>query len=165
MRILIVPLLLTFPVLAGAQAAVEAAAGASRSATSVAGPGQKIGKGIAGALDKLNGTLEQATDGKNDPKPAAAKAPPAPARRSSPPAKKAVESASAKVPEKQYESPSGIREGMEVTELTERFGPPALKITTGADESYSYMGKDGTSVDATVRGNKVVSVRGAGAQK
>jgi hypothetical protein len=165
MRILIVPLLLTFPVLAAAQAAVEAAAGASRSATSVAGPGQKIGKGIAGALDKLSGALDQSTDGKSDPKPAAVKTSPAPARRSTAPAKRAVASASAKVPEKQYESPSGIREGMEATELTERFGPPALKITTGADESYSYLGKDGTNVDATVRGGKVVSVRGAGAQK
>ena len=159
MSIVIPTLLIVLPAVAAAQATVEAAAGVSRAATtatSVADPGQKIAKGVAGAIDRLNRTLQQTSEGKSSPK--AVAAPTASGRQPATISNKAGESSLQKVTETQYEPPSGIRDGMEVPELVRRFGPPALRINTGADETYCYVAKDGATVDATVRDNKVVTV-------
>src|SRR5690349_9922432 len=135
MKILLVVLLVGLPGVAAAQAAVEAAAGMSRSAAGAAAAGQAAGKGIGGALDKLNRNLDGAGQSKSEtPRPAARQTPASSSKVQPAPAKK--------VDEPQYESPAGIQEGMELAELSRRFGPPSLKIVTGADqETYCYMGK------------------------
>ena len=61
MRIQVVTLLMGLPAIAGAQAAVEAAAGAGRAATGIAAPAQKVSKAISDAMEKLNRTCRRPT--------------------------------------------------------------------------------------------------------
>jgi hypothetical protein len=61
-----------------------------------------------------------------------------------------------------FEDPSGIREAMTYDEISRRFGPPSLKITSGpGEEILSYWGKD-LVVDVTVRNGKITTVRKTG---
>ena len=64
-------------------------------------------------------------------------------------------------PEVTYEDPAGIRKDMGAAEVLERFGPPALTLTTGpGEEVFSYTRKD-TALDVTMRNGKVAVVRRA----
>lgn len=156
MNFAIATLIIALPALAGAQATVEAAAGMSRAATSVGGSGQKIGKGIGGAMDKLNRTLQDSEKDDNTSKKTTVVTP---AARGSRKAAETRKPDTEKVAEVHYEPPSGIREGIEVAELTRRFGPPALKISSGMDQqTYCYVDKDGVNIDVTVKAGKVASV-------
>jgi len=160
MKILIATLMIGLPAVAGAQAMVEAAVGASRGAASVAGPTKKVGE--AGKMENLNRTLQDSDNGKAAAKAAQTVSPNQRERNPATHNSKAHDSTPEKAIEIQYESPSGIREGIEVAELARRFGPPALKITGSDEETYCYVAKDGTSADVTVRGTKVASVQRKG---
>jgi hypothetical protein len=142
-----------------AQAVIEAAAGAARATTTVA-PAQKVGNSINGAFDKLNRALQNAEKAK----PAS---PRAATSSTSSPVSAAVKPASVTTPsmpksDVALEDPSGIHEGMDYVEVTKRFGPPSLELTTGPDqETLCYIQK-GISIDVTVRNGKVTAVQKTG---
>ena len=48
---------------------------------------------------------------------------------------------------------------MEYGEVTKRFGPPSLKLTTGPDQETLCYTKNDTNVDVTVRSGKVAAVQ------
>jgi hypothetical protein len=139
-----------------AQAVVEAAAGAAR-ATTTAVPAQNVGKSINGAFDNLNRTLQNSAK----PKPTTSSAATSPASAPVPTAVKPVSVPAAAVPKADvtFEDPSGIRDGMEYGEVTKRFGPPSLKLTTGPDQETLCYTKNDTNVDVTVRSGKVAAVQ------
>lgn len=144
-----------------AQAVVEAAAGAARAATTAV-PGQKVGNSINGAFDKLNRALQNSEKAKPTSSSAAT------SRTSSPvpEAVKPVLVTTPSVPKSDvaFEDPSGIHEGMDYVEVTKRFGPPSLKLTTGPDqETLCYTQKD-MSIDVTVRSGKVTVVQKTGSR-
>jgi len=156
MNIATAALLLVLPAVAAAQATVEAAMGTAHAATTVGAGAPSVSKAIGGAFEKLNGTLDKAVKGSTDGKDTQAGAPTAHKAAAAGAKPRAVE----KAPAIQYESPSEIREGIDLVELTRRFGPPALKISAAGDqELYCYVAKDGTSVDVSVRSDKVVAVQ------
>jgi len=156
MNIATAALFLVLPALCSGQATVEAAMGIGNAAAATGAAAPKVSKGIGGAIERLNGTLENAIKGSTD-----GKAP----RATTPPARKVatagVKPATVeKTPAIEYESPTEIREGIDLAELTRRFGLPALKISAGGDQDlYGYVAKDGTSVDVSVRSDKVVGVQ------
>ncbi len=106
--------------------------GAGRAATMTA-----PAKGLGGALNNLEKTLQQTLNG-TEPSPAAARSSPAaPAPRPAPAhARRAVRTAAAPVPapivpEVHYENAQGIETGMLYADVVRRFGPAELEITTG----------------------------------
>src|SRR5215831_20357487 len=143
----------------GAQAVIEATAGAAR-ATTTAAPAQKVGNSINGAFDKLNRALQDAEKGK----PGSSSAATSPANGPIPAAVKPsfVTAPSVPKPDVALEDPSGIHEGMDHVDVTKRFGPPSLELTTGPDqETLCYIQK-GISIDVTVRNAKVTTVHKTG---
>lgn len=128
------------------QAMVEYGLGAAAAGT--AGASNKAaGKGIAGIMSNLGKTLDSA----NKAQPAAATATPAPAAKAP---------AVALVPPKPavtYEDPALIAVGLERAELLQRFGEPAMKITSAGGESLTYETKD-RRWEVEVRDGKVASV-------
>ena len=156
-------LFLAVPSTLAAQAAVEAAVGASRAVTTTS-PAQGVGKGIAGAFDRLNHVLENT--GKQTAAPAQTVTPSqsvtrTPAARSQT-RTAAVAPPAAPKPEVTYEDASGIQEGLDSAALATRFGPPALKLSGSGQETLCYIAKDGTNLDVTVRNGKVASVQKLG---
>ena len=149
-------LLVVLPATLFAQATVEAAAGASRAATTVA-PAQEIGKKITGAFDNLNRALQGS--GKPSSSAPGTTSSPAGARPSSAAVGPRTSAPKAGV---SFEDPSGIQDGMEYAEVTRRFGPPLLKLTAGPDqETLCYTRKD-MNIDVTVRSGKVTAVQKTG---
>ncbi len=142
-----------------AQAVVEAAAGAARAATTAV-PAQKVGKSINGAFDNLNRALQNSTKPKSTTSSAATSPASAPAAAAITPVP--VPAPSVLNSEVVFEDPSGIQEGMEYEEVTRRFGPPSLKLTTGPDQETLCYIKNVTSVDVTVRGGEVTAVQKTG---
>src|SRR5207244_1071396 len=66
------------------------------------------------------------------------------------------------VPSVSYEDPAGVKEGMEYDEVMRRFGPPAMKFTSGpGDELLSYANKD-QSFDVQMRNGKVTAIQKTG---
>jgi hypothetical protein len=143
-------LLLALPALLAAQAAVESGLGAARAATSAA-PAQKASKAIAGALEGLTRTLQNA----DNPKSASQTVTTLPAGRSN--------TSAAIKPDVSFEDPSGIEQGMESSEVVRRFGPPALRLTTAPGEETLCYSKKSLSVDVTVRNGKVTAIQKSGA--
>jgi hypothetical protein len=142
-----------------AQAAIEAAAGAARATTTTV-PADKLGNSINGAFDKLNRALHDAEKAKPT-------SPAAPVTSKKSPVSAAVKptampTPAAPKPEVIFEDPSGIQEGMDYVEVTKRFGPPALQMTSGPDqETLCYTRKD-MSYDLTLRSGKVTAIRKTG---
>ena len=145
MRTLGIFLLLGTPAALLAQATVEYGLGAAAAGTTGAA-NKSAGKGIAGIMSNLGKTLDSATKAQ----PAATAAAPAakaPAAAPAPP-KPAVA----------YEDPGKITVGLQSTELLQRFGEPAMKITSGdGRESLTYETKERTW-EIEVRDGKVASV-------
>jgi hypothetical protein len=140
-------LLLLLPGILSAQAAAEAALGAGSAAT-MAAPAKGMGKSVAKTVEGLNQLLQK------DGQPGAA------ARGSvtSGSSIKPAETKAAEVkPEVVYEDPAGIRKGMEYSELIRRFGPPALKMTTGEGEILAYARKNVTR-NITLQSGKVAQI-------
>ena len=128
-----------------AQAMVETAVSAGASAGAASGMA-KAGKAIAGAMEGASKTLGEAAASETK-------------TVSLPAVKKDAK------PERTYESPDAIREGMGYGELVQRFGPPSLQLT-GADGGLmlSYVRK-GASREVTVREGRVATVRRADGSK
>jgi len=149
-------LLLALPGIAYAQAATEAGLGAARAATTTA----PVGKSIADALNNMTRALEKAIS--TDTKHAESTLTAAPAQKAAKPqVTSAVKVEPKPKPEVTYEDPAGIRKDMDAAEVLERFGPPALTLTTGpGEEVFSYTRKD-TALDVTMRNGKVAVVRRA----
>ena len=149
MRTLGIFLLLGTPAALLAQATVEYGLGAAAAGTTGAA-NKSAGKGIAGIMSNLGKTLDSATKAQ----PAATAAAPATA-----PAAKAPAAAPAPPkPAVAYEDPGKITVGLQSTELLQRFGEPAMKITSGdGRESLTYETKERTW-EIEVRDGKVASV-------
>lgn len=128
------------------QATVEAGLGAARAATSTA-PAKGLGKsmsGLAGSLDKaLKATPSKAAS-------SAAEIPSAGSPSANTPS-------AALAPSPSWEDPGGIEPGLSYEELVRRFGPPAMSITSGAEKSLTYPGKDG-AFQVKVQDGKVASI-------
>jgi hypothetical protein len=139
-----------------AQAVVEAAAGATRAATTAI-PADKAGKSIGSAFDKLGSALQNS--GKAKPTSSSAAAPPTSATGNA--AVKSVPAGPAPKPDVTFEDPSGIQEGMEYADVMKRFGPPSLLMSGPDQETLCYSQND-KNVDVTVRNGKVMSVQKAG---
>jgi len=152
--------------LASAQAAIEYAAGAA-AAASTAGAAKSAGKSVAGALEKLNRTLDQGSSA--EPETAATAPRSKAAARRTTPAAKAQRAATAAAPAAPaaaaapaFEDPWGIQEGMLYADVVRRFGPPSLALTTGpGEQTLSYM-KNGASFDVKVSNGKVAAVPKSG---
>ena len=157
MRTALAVLLLAIPATLAGQAMTEAAvvSGASAAGASSAG---EAGKSIAGAFENLNRVLQ-----KSDASKAAAGGSTAViSGASKTEVAKAASGDAAKKPAPAFEDPSGIREGMASAEVLRRFGPPALKLTTGeGEENLAYRMKD-LRVDVVMREGAVASVAQAG---
>ena len=158
MNLRIAILLIALPLSASAQAAVEAALGASRAATTTA-PAQGLGKAISGAYDKLGRALQGPENDKSTGRSSAGSPAVRPTRAA---AVKSLPVPSEPKPEVTYEHPSGIQEGMDTRDVLTRFGPPSLKLTSGSEETLCYAAKDGVTLDVTVRNGKVTAVQQTG---
>jgi hypothetical protein len=144
-----------------AQAVVEAAGAAAR-ATTTAVPADKTGKALNKAFDKITQTLQD-TEKTQSLAPAATASPTGKAAPAAAPAKTMAAAApTVAKSEVTYEDPSGIETGMEIAEITKRFGPPALQMASGSDEETLYYSKNGKNVDVTVRGGKATAVKKTG---
>lgn len=145
------------PFAAHGQAVAEygiAAAGLSTGA--VAAKGLKAG--AAGALTKL----EKASDPKgvvSSGAPAAGNARTRSPKTTATPTKAAAELAPVEPPAANYEDASGIKAGIEYSEVIRRFGPPALEITAGpSSKILSYHGKNGP-VQVELSEGKVITAK------
>lgn len=133
--------------------------GVGRAATSTA-PAQKAGKAIAGAFENLGKTLEKS--GEAQPASGSAKTAPAAKAAKTVVTRSQVSPTKAEPkPEVSFEDPSGIQPGMESDEVSRRFGPPALTLTTGPGEEVRSYSKKDTALDVTMRNGKVAAVRKA----
>jgi hypothetical protein len=117
------------------------------------------GKSIGSAFEKLGKTLQGADGGTSSSQQVSA----APTRRSKTAAAGAVPNSGPAVekavPAIVYEDPALIKVGMEFAEINKRFGPPAMKLTTGGgQETLSYAAKE-HSLDVEMRDGKVVSIQ------
>jgi hypothetical protein len=162
-----VAIVAVLPGLLAAQAITEGILVSAKSAATTAPAADAAGKAIGGVFDKLGRALSDATT----TQPAAA---PAPARSASRPAatraaapKSTVASrrpapAEPTAPAVTYEDPAGIKEGMEYAEVMKRFGPPAMKFTSGmGDELLSYANNT-QGFDVKMRNGKVAGIQKIG---
>src|SRR6185436_12058041 len=132
----IAALVIVIPGLLAAQAAAEAALGSSMAVTTTAPAAQKTGKAIGGAMDKLGKIFDDGSPAKSA-EPAARPAPRSAAKSTV--AKRRPALVEPAVPAVSYEDPAGIKEGMEYDEVMRRFGPPAMKFTSGpVEEMLTY---------------------------
>ena len=133
--------------------------GNAHAVTSGAAAG-KTGKSIAGAFENISKKLDQSGSSDVKSSPAGPRTTPAKTAPAKTVAQTQVASApAAPKPEVVYEDASGIQEGMEAAEVTRRFGPPALSLTTGGEEQLlSYTTKT-TAIDVTMRNGKVASLK------
>jgi len=126
-----------------AQAMVENALGAGRAATTTA-PARALGKSVGGVTGSLDKMLKGAPGGQSS--------------------KVTVRSTSATpkttaAPARKYEDPKLIEAGLTYDELIQRFGPPALQMTSGpGSSSLNYAGKEGAVIQVEVQDGKVSSV-------
>lgn len=136
-----------FPVLLAAQASVEHALGSAHAAAAAA-PAKKVGNAIGATFDRLGRALQTP-----DTKPATPQvSPDRPGRR----AKAAVAPQVAPGferpnPSVSFEDPAEIKEGIEYAELMRRFGPPAMKLTTGPGEETLCYSRKNQNLDVLVR--------------
>ena len=154
-------LLLALPALLAAQAAVEAAMGAGRAATSTA-PAEKTGKAIGAAFEKLNRTLESGKEAPTKAEPAksqSAKKPADSARPQKSAAATPKPAPSEPQPEVTFEDPAGIQKGMDRDVVIRRFGPPSLTLTTGPGEETLCYSKKDANISVTTHEGKVSSVQ------
>jgi len=63
-------------------------------------------------------------------------------------------------PGRVYEDAAGITVGMGYAEVEQRFGPPALAVTTAEAKLLQYLGKD-ESLQVEIAAGKVSSIRTA----
>jgi hypothetical protein len=158
-------ILLAIPALLQAQAAVETAVGAATAATTAA-PAQQIGKSIAAAFDSLNRAI-QSSVGSAAASAGTPETPVARARTSSRATRSSVPArpefvVPANGDEARFEDPSAITEGIESAELTRRFGPPVLIVTSGpGQERFSYA-RNSAAFDVAMQDGKVAAVRKIG---
>lgn len=121
------------------QAAVEAALGAGRAATTTA-PAQGLGKALGGLLGGLDKTLKPGQ--------------PSITAVTVPPEKMAAPNADSRT----YEGPKLVQPGMAYDELLQRFGPPAMEITTAPGrKSLMFAGNDGATVRIELQDGKVLA--------
>jgi hypothetical protein len=147
-RLIALTLWLAMAGIACAQAAVEAAVGASRAVTTVA-PAKGISKSMSGLGDQLEKALKPAQKDAAPARTAASSAAPA--------TKVAAAAAVPPKPKVTYEDAAGIETGMAYDDVIRRFGPPAMQISSSAGSSLSYSGKSGM-FDVTVQDGKVKSI-------
>jgi hypothetical protein len=146
-----------FPVCLAAQTAVEYTLGTAMG-TAAGASTQKVGSGIAATFENVGRVLQQA--GKPQTAESQVRSVPGVQERSS--TVKLAPNDPAPGPKVTYEDIAGIKEGMEDAEVTRRFGPPALKLTTGpGEETLCYTEKD-RSLDAKIRNGKVTAVKKTG---
>lgn len=164
----IVGLLAILPALLAAQAITESVIGSAKSAATTAPAADAAGKAIGGAFDKIGRILNNPIGNTAGPEQKTAK----PAQVRPRTASKAAANSGAvrrrqaasepPAPTVTYEDPAGIQQGMEYDEVMRRFGPPAMKITSGpGDELLSYV-KNGQSFDVQTRSGKVTAIQKAG---
>jgi hypothetical protein len=125
------------------QASVEAGLGAARAVTTTA-PAKGLGKSMSG----LAGSLDRALK---------AGPPKAESTASSSPSANAPAASTAPAPVASWEDPGGIEPGLSYEDLVRRFGPSAMSITSGAEKSLTYPGKDGM-FQVKVQDGKVASI-------
>lgn len=117
---------------ASAQAMVENAMGAGRAATMTA-----PAKGIGGALNNLEKTLNKTVGATEESTPPASPKPAARTAASAPAA-----AAPAPAPVVHYEDAAQIETGLVYSVVVKRYGPPALEITTGTNtKTLSYRSR------------------------
>ena len=154
-------LLAAIPVAAWGQAMVEYGLGAAAAGTAGAGG---VGRGMSGIFNSLSKSLGTATEGKTGAASTTQSTPTATSKAKAGTAQPAATSATAlpaepPKPAVVYEDPGGITTGMGWDELLNRFGGPAMKVTSGAaSESLTYESKE-RSVDVEMRGGKVYSLK------
>ena len=144
-----------------AQAMVENAMGTGRAATMTA-----PAKGLGGALNNLEKTLQQTLNG-TEPAPATpAATPAAPAPRPAPSrARRAARAAAPPVPAPvvpavHYEDAQGIEAGMAYADVVRRFGPAELEITTGLNRKIMAYRAGGAALQIELVDGTVASVDG-----
>jgi len=155
--------LILLPAVGCGQAGVEYAAGAAAASTASAGA-KAAGKSIAGALEKLNKNLD---DGATASKTEATA--PAPASRTKTAARKSTRSAKVEPalvppepPPPTFEDPAGIEKGMSYEDVVQRFGPPAIALTTAPGEQMVTYSKKTTTFNLKVVNGKVTAVQKIG---
>ena len=161
----IVALLAVLPALVAAQAITESVIGSAKAAATTAPAAQAAGKAIGAGFEKLGEVLQDAA-GATGAKPAAgpAQTKSAPASRTAVSRRRAAPSAAKPVPTPAitYEDAAGIKEGMEYDEVMRRFGPPAMKFTSGpGDELLTYASND-QSLDVKMVNGKVTGIQKTG---
>ena len=158
---LVVLSLAGLPVCLSGQAIVEHAATSGAAATAVAGSAKNAGKAISGALKNLDGTLDAAGKKKHS---AVAPAQSSTARPGTPdPSPVKQQSPDPPKPAKVYEDPLGIKAGMSYVELLRRFGEPAMKVTSGGEQTLYYSRRDGRGqAEVRVMDGEVLSVDAGG---
>jgi hypothetical protein len=166
----LVALVAVLPGLLAAQAAAEAAIGSAKAAVSTAPAAQAAGEVLGTGLSKLGQVFHETVG--STPTPQAPGRTPAKRTVTTPGAKRAVarrqsqpaaaEPAQPAPPAVAYEDPAAIKEGMEYSEVIRRFGPPAMKFTSGPGEEMLSYAKNEQSVDVQMRNGKVTSVHRIG---
>ena len=143
------PVWLGFLILLGSlhgQAMVEAGLAVSQTAGTAAaakGVGTALG-GLMGGKEKLLQTMQQQV-GKAEGTSAVTLVPP-------------EKMATPKDDGRTYEDPKLIQPGLAYDELVQRFGPPAMEMTTAPGrKSLMYAGKDGATTSIEVQDGKVAA--------
>ena len=148
---------------ARAQAAVEYSLGLGRAATSTA-PAANLGKSIGGVLSGADKALKSAGAEAGS---ASASSAPAASKNAAPAQAASLKTTGDETPDKAaaaptekpvYESPDLIKAGMAYDELTRRFGPPSMELTSEQGrKTLEYSGKNGV-IRLEVRAGKVALV-------
>ena len=134
---------------AAGQAVVEAGLGAAGAATA-AGPAKGIAKSMSGLSDALDKALKGGQSVSQE-----LTLTPAPAKLAA--TNTSTAASASRVPQPNWEDPSGVEPGLGYEDLVRRFGPPAMAITNSSERSLTYRGKDGV-FQVEVRDGVVTSI-------
>ncbi|HWB85839.1 MAG TPA: hypothetical protein VG675_16980 [Bryobacteraceae bacterium] len=134
-----------------AQSAVEYGLGAGRAATTTS-PARGIGSSMSGIWSNVGKTIDSGQSNSTGSATTVTPSHTAKSARTKAGSKRAPATAVA------YEDASSIRAGMTYEELTKRFGPPSMSVTSGPGrKTLRYSGKRGQT-ELELQDGKVVSV-------